>query len=357
MRSTEPSLYLNDPVGLKEACLGGVPINNPEELLNASADFLCRKLINSDKTRLFFAQNLTTHLVQILSIVKKENDSFTKVYLSDHEIKWIKEMLEGSRYKLDATHSNYHGNEVISYPTFGVEVFPFNNPDKMIENNNEPAIFFISHVSRLTGEITNIASIFKLIKSKNSNSILIVDGAQSVGAIGPIKVEGACDVYLGVSSKFIGAEPHLGFVCLSESFFERYVKNRNNYSFFNVEKHKQDIYSLFSSLQNILFQSDYQAEIENLKKYAISKINSLDKNTLYLPPNQAPNFLTLNFGSLEKNKKFIEFASEQQIIVSDNIEWSIITPSVSLIRIGLSVRAKGKDIDRLIGVVDEYIKK
>lgn len=264
-------------------------------------------------------------------------------------------MLETHGYQPDATHSNYHENTAVNCPTFNVEIFPFEDAEKTINEVTNPAIFFISHISRLTGEIARISSLSKSIRSKNS--ILIVDGSQSIGAIGSIEMEDMGDVYLGVSSKFIGAEPHLGFAFISDNFFDKYIKDINNYPTFDAVVHAKDIYSLSESLKNPLYSSDYSAYIADLKKYALEKMNGLDKNILYIPESQAQNFLTLNFGSVENTKNFVEFAKSLGVIVSDNTEWSVAEPTVPLVRIGLSVRVTEKDVDNLIEVVDKYIKR
>ncbi len=350
------TLYLNDPLGLKETTLSNMLISNPAELLKCSADFLCKYFVHCDTTSLYFAQNLSTHLAQILSIIKIQRSNISRFYISDHEINWIKKMLEIPQYQPDATHSNYHDNDPIDCPTFDVKVFPFNESEWIAEEYDDPTIFFISHVSRLTGELNDIAALFKLIKSKNPQSIFIVDGSQSIGATRPIELKDSCDVYLGISSKFIGAEPHLGLAFISDQFFQEYVQDRDNYPIFNVEKYQKDIYSLAVNLRNPIYLSDYSVYIENLKKYAVEKVNMLDRNILYVPTNQAPQFLTLNFGSADHNKKFIEFAKNQKIIVSDNTGWSIVKPDIPLVRIGLSVRITEKDIDRLVEIIDKYIK-
>ncbi len=349
------TVYLNDPDGRKVSCLTNVKVDQPERLLESVSSFMCLHFMRTDKSKLFFAQNISTHLAQLLGIIKSERKDISKIYVSSHEIKWIKNMLETDGYQPSATHSNYHENTIINSPTFNVEVFPFEDVEKTINKVTEPIIFFISHVSRLTGEVSDIASIYKSIKSKNS--ILIVDGSQSVGAIGPVEIKDVGDVYLGVSSKFIGAEPHLGFAFISDNFFDKYIKDTNNYPAFDAVVHAKDIYSLSENLKNPLYSSDYSTHIINLKKYALEKMESLDKNILFLSKNQAQNFLTLNFGSIEKNKSFVEFSKNLGVTVSDNTEWSIAEPTVPLVRIGLSVRVTKKDIDSLIEIVSKYIKK
>jgi len=349
--------YLNDPDGRKEARLSTAEVPDHDELLTRSSDFLCKYLVLSDKSRLFFAQNLSTHLAQILSFIRAKNPDISKIYISDHELSWVKELIEIPGYQLDATHSNYRSNEDIVCPNFIVEVLSFSNFEKEIAGKKQAAVFYVSHVSRVTGEVADIASIFKVVKNNNPNSVLIVDGAQSIGAMRDIEVEDNCDAYLGLSSKFIGAEPHLGFAFMSQNFFQKYLGDRKNYPAFSVDRHIKDIFSLWNSLQNPLYRSDFAAHIRTLKDYAVQKLSSLNGQVLFNPPHQAPHFLTLNFGSIEKNKKFVAFAEKEGMIVSENSGWTITPPTIPLVRIGLSIRVTKQDVDAVIEKVSAHIKK
>lgn len=298
---------------------------------------------------------MTTHLAQILKIIQTERKDIKNIYVSSHEIKWLKNMLKNGENKIDATHSNYRKNTKINCPTFHFELFSFEDAEKTIKNSPGPSIFFISHISRLSGEISKLSALYKSIKSKNS--ILIVDGSQSIGASAPFKADNVCDVYLGVSSKFIGAEPHLGFAFISKEFFSKYIRDIKNYPVFKTKSHARDIYSLHENLKNPLYARNYSKYILNLKKYALEKIKILNKNILFAPKNQAPHFLTLNFGSISKNKDFIKFAKSFGVIVSDNTNWSITEPRISLVRVGLSVKINNEDINNLAEIIKNYTNK
>jgi len=93
-----------------------------------------------------------------------------------------------------------------------------------------------------------------------------------------------------------------------ENFFKKYIEQGLNYPVFDIEKHAKDIYSLWNSLQNPLFREDFADYIKKLKQYAVGELSLLNDQVLFNPVNQAPNFLTLNFGSVEANKNFVDFA-------------------------------------------------
>ncbi len=202
--------YLNDPSGLKPAQLNNISVDNAELLAEKCVNFICTYLVKTNKDRFYFAQNLTTHFVDILSLVKKKTPEIKKIYISSHELKWLAQMFQNKDFQPDATHSNYHENSKITYPKYDIEIFDFEKTNTIIESSNQSSIFYISHISRMTGETVDIENIFKTLKSKNPDSILIIDGAQALGAQPLLEINNVADVYLGISSKFIGAEPELG---------------------------------------------------------------------------------------------------------------------------------------------------
>lgn len=346
------NLYFNDADGRKPPRLSSVEVENPEKLAHDCMDFLCQHLVMADPQKAFFAQNISSHLAYITSAIKKVAPETGQVYISDHEIKWMKEILEIEAFQpADSTHSNYVENKSVEHSTFSVDATEFESFYEKIKDVKNPSIFFISHVSRLTGEIAPIKEIFDLIKSNNPESILIVDGGQAIGALDHINVNEMCDVYIGLSYKFLGAEPSLGIAFMSDDFYGKYIQDLNNYPDFDCKRHAKDLLSLSENLKNPLYLEDYSSYIKSLKEYAVEKIINLDNKILFNPDNQVPNFLTLNFGSREKNEEFIRQLEKQGVFVSNNTGYSIIEPKVPLVRLGLSVRITKTDIDRLVEII------
>jgi hypothetical protein len=352
-------VYLDAANGLKEAQLTDVQVENAEELQKLCTHFLCEKIVFADPEKVFLAQNITTHIAQLSGLIKKVSPQLHTVYISDHEIRWIKEMLEIPGYQPDSTHSNYRLNTSVESEIFDIKLFDFNRLTETIMSVEEPAVFYVSHISRLTGETTDIAPAYKLIKDQNRDSIFIVDGAQSVGAATPVEVNKVCDVYLGTSMKFLGAEPSIGIAFLNSGFFERYVGQRETYPQFNASMFSKDLFSLWKNLQHPRFTTDYYVYIKYLKEYAVTKIREISPDLLFAPDSQAPNFLTLNFGGVQNNKKFVTYAFNYGIRLSDNINllWSLIEPPTPLIRIGISVQTEKEHIDRLVDIIKLHKKE
>lgn len=359
MRSNEERgqrfTYLNAPDGRKSPRLFDLEIEDPEDLMQMSKDFICANIIKANPDTMVFAQNITTHLARILDRVKDVCPQLDTVVMSNHELRWLKEMLEIPGYQPDATRSNYRdANDPIESPFFSVKVVDFHEYAQAIRSQGDkPTVYYVSHISRLTGEMQDIKELYSLIKEQNSQSLLIVDGAQSLGVLEPFDIEGMCDVYLGMSSKFLGAEPHVGFAFFSNEFYESHSKGRQ-YDDFDPRNHARDLHSLWDNLQNPLFQADFQSAIQTLKEYALARVGAVRPECIFLPLSQSPGFLTLGFGSAEKNKEFVQNAGVQGVSISENIHYSIETPKISLVRIGLSVHTKKEDIDVLVSLIEKW---
>src|SRR3989344_3849904 len=342
-------IYLNDPNGLKEPKLFDVQVENPEKLFEESRNFICENLINADPEQTFFGQNMGTHAAQIATLVKRFKPEIKTVVVSDHEIRWLKEMFEIPGYRPDSTHSNYHLNDPIQCPTLSVKLAPFLSYASAIQKTKGPAIFYVSHVSRLTGETQNIEELYRLVKTQHPSSILIVDGAQALGVLRPVNVSNTCDAYIGMRSKFLGAEPNLGFVFFGESFAKKYGVPES-YPAFDPLAYDKDLYSLWENLKHPLYEADYYSYIIDLKEYATKTLSKSAPSRLFVPPNQSPGFLTLDFGSKTENEHFVAYAEKNGVVISDNTNelWSIIPAPKPLVRVGLSVRTTKADIDVLV---------
>lgn len=345
-------LYLNDPNGLKEPKLSGIQVVNPQELFEASRRFLCTNLIQADPLITFFGQNQGTHAANVATLVEQINPSIKTAIVSNHEIRWLKEMFEIPGYQPDSTHSNYHPNEPVHSPTFAVRLADFPSFADTIRTTEGPAIFYVSHISRLTGETQDIQELCRLVRAQHPDSVLMIDGAQALGVTEPVDVNGSSDVYLGMSSKFLGAEPNLGFAFFAQDFAKKY-HIQEHYPLFNPKAYDKDLFSLWESLQNPLYQSDYHSYIVGLKAYAEQKMREHAPSLLYVPPKQSPGFLTLDFGSKGGAEQFVAYAAEHGVIISDNANdaWSIIPAPKPLVRVGISVRTTAADIDKLIDLV------
>jgi len=216
-----------------------------------------------------------------------------------------------------------------------------------------PAIFCLSHVSRLDGGTQDVERVFRTVKARHPDSVVLVDGAQSLGVLEPPDVNRVADVYLGMSSKFLGAEPNLGFAFFSDAFYERCGRG---YPEIDPQTHDKDLYSLRESLRQPLYGGGYHAWIAGLKDYALARLRDAAPSRVFAPAHQSPGCLTLDFQSKEENRRFVAYAEREGVIVSENANdaWSIIPAPVPLVRVGLSVRTTRADIDRLVEIVATY---
>lgn len=82
-------------------------------------------------------------------------------------------------------------------------------------------ILYISAISRLTGERLINREKYRILKQQFPESIIVVDGAQMVGAMIE-DVSQFSDIFLGLSSKFIGANPHIAFAWISPKMLKKF---------------------------------------------------------------------------------------------------------------------------------------
>jgi len=100
--------------------------------------------------------------------------------------------------------------------------------DKCEDARMEPTVITICHNETSTGIIHDIESIARVIRDRFPNTIIVVDGITSVGAV-PIRMEDwDVDVFIAGSQKCLETPPGLSFVALSERALERLRRFFNN---------------------------------------------------------------------------------------------------------------------------------
>ena len=186
------------------------------------------KLFKLDIDRIILGNNETSVLHYILNWLGIKNPV---LITTNHEYISIVRMAEGkdvSRY-VTRPSSNLRAGIPAPEKPFVQSKITINYKDieqfkkdiaKKIKNKNRAILLLISHVSRITGEIFRIKEIFDYIEKLNQyrksdeKIYLIVDGAQSVFTF-PIEPKKYSHIYLGTSSKALGAEPTVGFAFLN----------------------------------------------------------------------------------------------------------------------------------------------
>ena len=79
---------------------------------------------------------------------------------------------------------------------------------KWLESNITPEtkVVAVTHVSNTLGHVTDIQKIVEIVKSKNPECLIVVDGAQAVGHIPVDVVELGCDFYVFSAHKMYGPQ-------------------------------------------------------------------------------------------------------------------------------------------------------
>lgn len=335
-------IYLNDADGRKERVLTEFSINKKPDLLFAELIAGLKKLLSlTNNDFLSLSQNTTTNLIRALLPIlgRKKYD----VYISTHEVKYFKLLFErGALPTQYATSPNYARQKSEKFIKKGVGFFEPNilvDKIQQILSPRKPSIVILSHVSRVTGELLVTEKIFQKIKRINSENILIVDGAQAVGAI-TVNVKKISDIYLGVTSKFIGAEPHLSFCWIQKNIVRKYQINQWT---LDSREYVKEIYSAVRAVDNLKTKDE---NISDKRKYLEKKL-SKHNIPIWKPESQVDNILLipLNKNSLDKT---IVNLSSKGIIVSSNTNWSNEEPELPCLRVSISSRTTTKQIDGFI---------
>ena len=338
-------IYLNHADGRKPRKLSKLKVKNPTQLFH-SLILEIRKILNISKNDfLSFSQNTTTSLIKILIPLLKDNNY--KILLDSHEIHWYKTLFIKGRMPInEVTYPNYAKLRRVPFLKKRVTYF---EPNKLAENpgkilGKKPAIVIISHVSRLTGGILLTSKLYKKIKKINPKNIVIVDGSQAVGSM-KTRVKTLADIYIGVTSKFIQAEPHIGFCWISSKIVRDFKIKK-----WDIEPYEfhREIYSAYNCLKTLNEERGVKTQRSHLKKLLkkagipLCQISHQIDRLLLVPSNHP----TEAVKRLEK----------MGIIISSNTGFSVAEPKIPGLRISLSSQLSNKDIKIVVQALVE-IKK
>ncbi len=340
-------IYLNYSDGRKIKQLENTSIKNYTKNFQDFC-FLLKRLLHLGKNdSLSFSQNLTTSLIFSLKPILEKSDY--NIFISNHEIKWFKTLFGTGKLPVrETTYPNYVKQKSVPFIKKDVTLF---NPEVNLENiekviRKKPAIIIISHVSRMTGERFVNEKLYREIKKINPHNILIVDGSQSVGilSVNPKKIS---DIYLGVTSKFINAEPHIGFCYISKSLRKKY--NMDQWSI-DPKEFSREIYSTLVNIKKVIINS----KILRQKRNYLEKLIKENDLTVYKTQNQVDYIVTIPW---KRNiEKVINNLKEYNIHVFHNKKYSITEPKNPGIRISFTSKTKITDFKKLVQKLIE-IKK
>ena len=336
-------IYLNDADGRKPKLLDGVRVTeNPKDLQHYVQRFVAESW-SVEPENIFFAQNISTHIADVIELVS-HREKIHSVLLDETEVRYYLDQFKYGRLLVDdMTYPNYAPKHSKKFQPQKVQVFNPYTIENNLKNILQPdkiQVIILSHVSRLDGVVFPVKRIYQAIKEIAPQSIIIIDGAQVLGAM-RVSVEDFADVYVGVTSKFLGAEPHLGIAYLSPQFKQKYLSH-SHYPTFNPEVYIKELYSTHLAIQTI--QRNHEEHIQQLKTYALKKLKEKDI-PVYLPPNQVPHFLSIPIRNKKETLITVKKLQENGITILHNLIWSIKEPENPLLRVSLSARTTEEDID------------
>ncbi|MDO8538016.1 MAG: aminotransferase class V-fold PLP-dependent enzyme [archaeon] len=342
------NIYLNAVNGVKPRLLLDKKINeNPQELYKKLVLEFCR-LSKCKPEEVELGQNITSHITFIIDCIKKIDSDF-KIMLSSHEIIYLKQFLEqGKMIAQEATYPNYAKANDVNFSRMKTQIFDpiafSKSPEKFISGKT---IIVLSHVSRLTGEIFPIKQIYKKIKKTSPESILIVDGAQFTGT-DFFKIPESCDAYIGMTSKFIGAEPNISIAYISSELRKRFIKN---YPKINPQEYVRELFSAVQELSSPEFKKDILHKIKQSRNFLLKELKQIKTIKIASFSNQAPQIVTISVGNISETKRIVEELEKQGIEVSHNLDWSITEPEIPLIRIAITVKTTKEELKEFAKVL------
>lgn len=334
-------LYLNYAEGIKPPLIKK-NISKQSALVNFR--FFEKEMSNildiSSKEFIGFSQNITTSLISVLLPILN-NDNY-EVYICSHEIRWFKTLFEiGKLPTHETTYPNYAPQTEVFFLKKKVNIFDpeefIKNPKKII--GSKKSIIIFSHVSRMTGEYIAGKSIYDEIKKINYDNIIIVDGAQAVGAV-KLKIKSLSDVYLGTTSKFINAEPNISFYWVRKILIKKFAINFESIDSYKFSK---EVYSAILSLKNLVIDS------KKVKQYRKALGLLLKKKGLLIleVKSQAPHIAVIPWSKARLSNK-VEELRRAGFIVSANTDYSIKEPKVPGIRVSLTPHLTFKRLKQFV---------
>ena len=346
--------YLNYAYGTKAPRIRNKSISNPRELFRKIRNSFCSHF-GCRVTDVRFAQNVSTHIVQMVSAVKKTHPT-ARVLVDSHEVPWVMESLDNGRLMHEnMTYPNYAAMKKASFPRTDVEAL---DPDEFARNvgtfvdKKRPSIIVLSHISRLTGKQYPIKEIYDKMKEINPDSILIVDGAQVAGAM-KYAVAGACDAYVTTTSKFVGAEPLISMAYLSPQFRSRHV---SRYPGIKQADFGREAHSAVQRFSDRVYAGDFEEKIRKTRAYALEKIQPIRGVTVRYARGQAPHILTLDVGGRARALEVVEKLKKERVDVFHNMNWSIVEPRIPMVRISISPKTTKSEIDALVAGLKKVLK-
>ncbi len=305
------TIYFNDTDGRKPEKLTNVSITDPITDLLMTLKQRLASLWNDDIGSIYIDQNISTHVAYVIDIVSKKHKSVS-IYVDSHEVFWMKNNIENGSLSLDdMSYPNYAPRHQYLSRPHSVTIF---DPEKELQITDDGSIPIIiyTHASRLTGQVFPLESIFKSIKEKYPNAVCIADGAQTVGGekVYPLKYT---DAYIVPTSKFIGAELHLGVCLLSDQFKNLYLMDNVIYPSVNIDIYKKELYSTNECLNGFV-GIDFESHIREMRAYLLDEFLKVGLiSYVFDVQDQASHIVTLSVGDKAVTESFVKSLEKNTI--------------------------------------------
>ena len=220
-------------------------------------------------------------------------------------------------------------------------------------------IIFISHVTSANGlqiPIQKIAAI-----AKKNNCLLVIDGAQAVGAV-KIDVQAlGCDIYAASGHKWLLGPKGTGFLYVSErarsklhtpSLTNGYGKRTNSISVQSLP----NIIGIGASIAwlNELGQSKVHARLESMRTRTHTKLQAIPALQLMSPPpesSMASPMIALAFRDVNKQPAAIAHTLMKENIMVKQVENKLGIPHI---RIGGHIYNTDAHIDRFVDSLTKF---
>ncbi|GEM_PF-2383404 len=339
--------YLNYAMGIRrQRKPSKIPGVSPRRLfgrlrIEFSRHFFCRP------QDIKFAQNVTTHVAQIVTRIKKKIPS-AQVCVDSHEVAWIPKSLEaGSLVTENITSPNFAGLKQKRFPATQVRII---DPKTLLQNismissGDRPVVIVLSHVSRLSGETFPVKEIYRKMKKINPDSVLVVDGAQVAGAM-KFDVRDSCDAYIGMTSKFIGGQPNLAVAYLSPEFGSKYL---GKYPSIKASEFASEAHSAMKAFSHPVFKRNFSERINRMRSLALSKLKGVKGISVQSPPNQAPQIITIKVGNRQKTLETVEKLKKRGVEIFHNLGYSVVEPARPLLRVSIGAKTSRVEIDKFV---------
>lgn len=332
---------MDESWGVRKPSIKRVSVD--QKVLSKELGVCTRKLLSiSEKEFLAFSQNATTSLIySLLPILTSKK---YKVFISSHEIIWLRTLFSSGKLPgKKTTYPNYAKLKNIKFLKQSFQVFDplalLDNPKKII--GSDPCVLILSHISRMTGEIFASSRVYSEIKGLNKDNIVVIDGCQAVGAI-PVRPSHLSDIYLGVTSKFIGAEPHIGFCWVRQEIVRNFdIKPWTIDPIYFIK----EIYSAVQSLKKLNIISKKVLTIRTMFKRYLEKYDIRVLET----KNQASHIVIIP--TKKSLDELIDYIRQRGYKVSSNTGWSIVQPTIPGIRVSLTLKTSDTQIKKLANIL------